>query len=148
MRTNRRTFLISALALLLGSMSSLPAWAKDGRDDDDGDSSGHGSGHDDEDNSGHGNSHDGDDEDHSGHGGGGDDDDWVPDSQVRDAVSENGLISLDEMLAIFARYGTYSVVDVSLRQKGQLSYYRLKFIDEAGNVRRADFDAATGQPVP
>lgn len=132
---NRRLF---SLALLASLLSPHRALADDDDDDDDETESG---GDDDggDDDSGS----DGDDDFGSDDGNasrlsrGGDQD------EARRAVETDGALPLDEMLAIFARRGAYTVLDVKLQRSNDTFLYVIKFID-GQSVRKSLFDARTG----
>lgn len=151
MSITRRTLLFAATALL--AAWAAPAYADHGSDDeeddqdddqedDDQDEDDQDDDIDDDD--------DDDDEDEDGPPPAQDPDDDhedVPDGQIRQTVNSDGLLTLEQMLAIFQGYGTLTVVDVALRRTPRHTYYRFKYIDGAGTVRTADFDAVTGRPV-
>ena len=164
---NRLHLLALLLALALGpsALWAPAARAEDGDDDDNSDDSNDDSGDDSSDDSGGDSSSDdgGDDsssddsgDDSSSDDGGGDDGDGGAgdgedgeddhDDALR-AVTAKDAIPLKQVLQQFARNLDGKVIDVTLiRGIGSLRY-RVKFIDPAGRVRRAYFDAVTGALV-
>lgn len=145
---NRRSLLALLLALALGPSALLTtgARAEDGGDDDGSDDDGADSGGDD--GSGDGGDDGGDD---GGTGGGDTPDDGGDHEDDHDdalrAVTENDAIPLKQMLQKFDRQFDGTVVDVTLIRSTDSLRYRVKFIDPAGRVRRAYFDAVTGALV-
>lgn len=63
------------------------------------------------------------------------------------AVNARYAIPLKQVLAQFERQLEGTVVDVTLMRGTNALRYRVKFIDPAGRVRRAYFDALTGALV-
>jgi len=147
---NRRLFSVILLASLLSSVA-LPAFAKDGEDDDEesgSDDSGDNSGSDDDKDDDKGDDDKGDD-DGNGEGGsggsgrdGGDDHD-----DAKDALDANKVLPLRQILALLKKRGDFTVIDVKLRRSDGVLFYALKCIDSAGAVRKFVFDAKTGAVV-
>lgn len=135
---NRRPLLALLLALAALGPSALLASAA--RADDEGDS------HDGSDEDG------GEDEAEDGDAGdtgasdGGEDKEDDHDDALR-AVNANNAIPLKQVLLQFAREFDGTVVDVTMIRSTDVLRYRVKFIDPAGRVRRAYFDAVTGALV-
>lgn len=154
---NRRSILALLLALALSPSVLLAsaARAEDGADDagagedDSGDSdSGEDGGE------GDGGSDDtGDDSGDDVTGGGETDDGDTPNGGEDDhddalrAVTAKDAIPLKQMLQQFERQFDGTIVDVTLIRDTDSLRYRVKFIDPAGRVRRAYFDAVTGALV-
>lgn len=63
------------------------------------------------------------------------------------AVTDNGAVPLQQILKQFQRLLDGTVVDVTLIRNTDELRYRVKYIDTAGRVRRAYFDALTGALV-
>ena len=156
----RRIFAQGLLALLLLSTATVPAFAKDGKDDGGDYDSGGGDGGDDsggDDNSGSGGGgggnsggDDGPDDsggDHSGGGDGTHSGSGGDHEDAKHAVDAKDALPLGTMLTMFKRYGDYTVIDVKLSESNRTLLYVFKFIDSTGNVRKAYFDAKTGTPV-
>ncbi|MBN9310149.1 MAG: PepSY domain-containing protein [Devosia sp.] len=120
------------ILVLLFALSALPATAALA-DDDSEDHSG-----DDSPDDG-GSDHDGEDDD--GESGGKDHD------SVLKAVEDDGALSLEQFLPLFRRQLEGRVVDVSLTERRGALLFVVTFIDPAGRVRRARFDARTGYLV-
>lgn len=141
---NRRSLLTLLLALVLGPSALLAPGAR-AEDDDD-------SGSDDSDDSGSDDSgDDGESRDSGDDGDVGDDDRPEAGEDDHDdalrAVTEKDAIPLKQMLRQFSRLFEGTVVDVTLIRGTNSLRYRVKFIDSAGRVRRAYFDAVTGTLV-
>jgi hypothetical protein len=66
---------------------------------------------------------------------------------ARRAVAERNAMPLKDVLQIFARQIGGEVVDASLIHGDAALRYRIKYIDGQGHVRRAYFDALTGQSL-
>ena len=66
---------------------------------------------------------------------------------ARRAVLDKTAIPLTEMMAIFKKSITGEVVDVSLIHGDAALRYRFKYIDGQGHVKRAFFDALSGQQL-
>ena len=66
---------------------------------------------------------------------------------ARRAVAEKSAMPLKDVLQIFARQIGGEVVDASLIHGDAALRYRIKYIDGQGHVRRAYFDALTGQSL-
>ena len=66
---------------------------------------------------------------------------------ARRAVAERSAMPLKDVLQIFARQVGGEVVDASLIHGDAALRYRIKYIDGQGHVRRAYFDALTGQSL-
>lgn len=131
---NRRPLLALLLALAALGPSALLASAA--RADDEGDS--------DED-GGEDEAEDGDAGD-TGASDGGEDKEDDHDDALR-AVNAKDAIPLKQVLLQFAREFDGTVVDVTMIRSTDALRYRVKFIDPAGRVRRAYFDAVTGALV-
>jgi len=155
---NRRPLLALLLALAALGPSALlatAAHAEDGDDDptDGGDDSSNEDSGDDDDNSGDDNSSD------DGGEGEGDSKDTGAGTRVGSetneddhdealrAVTAKDAIPLNQMLRHFARQFDGTIVDITLIKNTDSLRYRVKFIDPAGRVRRAFFDAVTGAHV-
>jgi len=67
--------------------------------------------------------------------------------EARRAVLDKTAIPLAAMMAIFKKDIGGEVVDVSLIHGDQALHYRFKYIDGQGHVRRAFFDALSGQQL-
>jgi uncharacterized membrane protein YkoI len=152
---NRRSLLALLLALALGPSALVApfSYAEDGSDDDSSDDS---SDDDSSDDSGDDDSGDDSSDDSEGDGGGGDDggggaDDGEDREDDHDdalrAVTAKDAIPLRQILRQFDRQFDGTVVDVTLIRGTDSLRYRVKFIDPAGRVRRAYFDAVTGALV-
>jgi len=142
---NRRSILALLLALALSPSVLLAsaARAEDGADDAGDDDSGDGdSGEDDSGDSGDDATGGGETDDGDASRGGEDD----HDDALR-AVTAKDAIPLKQMLQLFERQFDGTVVDVTLIRGADSLRYRVKFIDPAGRVRRAYFDAVTGALV-
>jgi len=162
---NRRAFVIILLSLLTATASASPVLAKDGGSghsgggsgDSGGDGGGNegdggggdsGSGGGDDGNSGHNGGGDGQSgdgggdgngESGSGKGGSGSDHD-----EAKAAIDAKQALPLDQMLAIFRQRGSYTVLDVKLAHSNDSFLYVFKYIDDAGTVRKAFFNAKSG----
>ena len=66
---------------------------------------------------------------------------------ARRAVLDKTAIPLTEMMAIFKKSITGEVIDVSLIHGDAALRYRFKYIDGQGHVKRAFFDALSGQQL-
>jgi hypothetical protein len=66
---------------------------------------------------------------------------------ARRAVLDKTAIPLTEMMAIFKKSIVGEVVDVSLIHGDAALRYRFKYIDGQGHVKRAFFDALSGQQL-
>lgn len=174
---DRRFFTISILAAAMAVGTVRPSLAKDGgterevekpedsedsnddgHDNSDGGSSGgsdksgedSGSNDDGGKDDGGGGDHSGGDDGGSGSGGSGSSHSGSSDSehdQAKRAVDTSQALPLQDMMKLFRTYGDYTVIDVKLALSRDQLLYVFKFIDTAGNVRRAKFDAKTGALV-
>lgn len=126
------------------ALFGTPAFAKDGGDDgqedqsDNGDDGGNDDGGDDDPGSGS-----------VGSGGSGSGSSELGDDHeaARLAVAAKDAVPLSEMLARFRTYGNYTVIDVKLLRSNKALLYVIKFIDDAGEVRKSYFDAKTAELV-
>ncbi|MBI4920412.1 MAG: hypothetical protein HY834_01580 [Devosia nanyangense] len=66
---------------------------------------------------------------------------------ARLAVVAKDAMPLSEMLARFRSYGNYTVIDVKLSRSNKTLLYVIKYIDDAGEVRKSYFDAKTARLV-
>jgi uncharacterized membrane protein YkoI len=137
MSMNRRLFCLAIFAGFLPMLVS-PALADDNGGDGKDDSSSEG---DDNNNAGEDDNGGHDDESGNSDKRSGEDHD-----EAKRAVDAHEAIPLDQMLAIFARRGTYTIIDVKLQRSNDTFLYVIKFIDQQ-TVRRSFFDARTGDLV-
>lgn len=158
---NRRSLLALLLALALSPSVLLAsaARAEDGADDagageeDSGDGDGGEDGGDDGGEGDGGSDDTGDDGGDDATGGGETDDGDAPDGGEDDhddalrAVTAKDAIPLKQMLQQFEHQFDGTIVDVTLIRDTNSLRYRVKFIDPAGRVRRAYFNAVTGALV-
>jgi len=75
-------------------------------------------------------------------GGSGDDDDQ---EDALRAVHDEGALPLEQVLALFTRNVGGQVIDVKLVRNFFRLQYKFVYIDDRGRVRRAYFDAKTGE---
>lgn len=162
-----RRLLIAVLVALAAqvplTMVAAPAYADDdegdgGSDDgssdddssDDDGSDGDGSDDDGSDDDG-GDDDGGDDDGGDDHPGTGDDDDSGEAREDHDdalqAVETGDALTLKQILAIFAKQASGTVIDVTLQRRRQALVYRVKYIDPAGRVKRIEFDAVSGSKL-
>jgi uncharacterized membrane protein YkoI len=144
----RRALLLAGAALPFWLIAVSSPFADDGKG-----SSGEGSGsgksgdggddHEDDDHN--------DDDDHGdggeGDGNGGGGGSSADHNRAQAAVADEEALPLDRMLLIFRRSGNGTVIDVRLLRRNGTLTYMIKYIDGGGAVRRAYYDAATGDPV-
>lgn len=90
---------------------------------------------------------DGDDDPGAGSGGSGSGEPDDDHEEARLAVVAKDALPLSEMLARFRTYGNYTVIDVKLSRSNKTLLYVIKYIDEAGEVRKSYFDAKTARLV-
>ena len=146
---DRRLLINLLLALVVTAPvlgSATPSWADDGSESDSGSGGGGDSdksdddGDDDNDNDDDDDDDDDDDgEDRSGKSTGADD----HDDALR-AVKAEDALTLRQILALFARQTSGTVIDVTLVRRHEALVYRVKYVDAAGRVKRIDFDAVSG----
>lgn len=67
--------------------------------------------------------------------------------RAREAVTSDGAIPLRRLLGLFRESHSGEVIDVTLLRRKDMLVYRVKFIDPAGRVRRAEFNARTGESL-
>ncbi len=120
---DRRLFLLLLTSLIAPSVnivSALPAYASPDDDDDDYD-------------------YDDGDDDHD------DDDDDDDQKQALEALKAQETISLKEMIRLFEEEFDGKIIDISLYRKRAKLIYRFKYIDNSGYVKKAYFNANSGE---
>ena len=142
---DRRLLINLLLALVVTAPvlgSATPSWADDGSESDSGSGGGGDSDKSDDDGDDDNDDDDDDDddgEDRSGKSIGADD----HDDALR-AVKAEDALTLRQILALFARQTSGTVIDVTLVRRHEALVYRVKYVDAAGRVKRIDFDAVSG----
>jgi hypothetical protein len=142
---NRRLFIHAVLALVLLSTTALPALADEGGSDNgDGKGGGHSQGSGEE--HGQGAGHGGDGNPGAGNDGNGGNGNADHD-QAKHALDAAEALPLSQVLTRFRQLGDFTVIDVKLSHRNQSLVYVFKYIDGSGMVRKAVFDARSGDLV-